>query len=133
MTTFFDRYTYLRTAIPPVFVFWTLIMLVLTLFPGDVLPKTGLFSYDKVGHFGMFGGWTFFLGLYLMAYKKIISINLLLLLATGVFFGILIEFLQFIMPLGRVASLGDVIANSLGALTACICLYPLQSYLKKKS
>lgn len=132
MTDLLTRYPLIRPAIPAVFLLWTMLMLALTLLPGDALPSNRLFSYDKIGHFGMFGGWTFFLGLYFIIYKDKVNINLFLLMATGILFGILIEVLQYLIPAGRTASWGDIIANSLGCLAAYLFLHPVRNYLYKK-
>ncbi len=131
MTDTLTRYRIIRSAIPPVFIFWTVLMLLLTLLPGDTLPGNRLFSYDKVGHFGMFGGWTFFLGLYMIVYKEKVNINLFMLMMAGIVFGAAIEGLQYLMPMGRTASLGDIAANSLGCFTAFLVLHPVRNYLKR--
>ncbi len=133
MTKLLKRYRYIKAAIPPVFVLWTILMLALTLLPSNTLPDVKIFSYDKIGHFGMFGGWTFFLGLYMIVYKQKAHINLILLMMTGILFGVLIEVLQYLLPSNRTASLGDVIANSLGCLTAALLLHPIKIYLKRST
>lgn len=130
MTNLFQRYRFIRTVIPPVFILWTITMLLLTLLPGDSLPEARVFSYDKLGHFGMFGGWTFFLGLYLIVYQGKTNINLFLLLLAGIFFGVFIEGMQYILPFGRSANWGDIIANSFGCLAAYLILHPVRSYIK---
>ncbi len=132
MTDLLTRYPIIRPAIPAVFLLWTVLMLTLTLIPGDALPSNRLFSYDKVGHFGMFGGWTFFLGLYFMIYKEKVHINLFLLMTAGILFGAMIEVLQHIMPAGRSGSLDDIIANSLGCFTAYLLLHPVRNYVKRR-
>ncbi len=132
MTDILKRYRIIRTAIPPVFILWTVLMLLLTLLPGESLPSAKLFSYDKIGHFGMFGGWTFFLGLYFIVYREKVNINLFLLMMAGILFGAAIEGLQYLMPLGRTASWGDILANSLGCLAAYLMLHPVRSYLKRE-
>ncbi len=132
MTDLLTRYPIIRPAIPAVFLLWTVLMLTLTLIPGDALPSNRLFSYDKVGHFGMFGGWTFFLGLYFLIYKEKVHINLFLLMTAGILFGAMIEVLQHIMPAGRSGSLDDIIANSLGCFTAYLLLHPVRNYVKRR-
>lgn len=132
MKDLLQRYRILRIVIPPVFVLWTLTMLALTLMPSDAIPDARLFSYDKAGHFGMFGGWTFFLGLYMIVYKENMNINLFLLMVAGIAFGALIEGLQYLLPGGRTASWGDIAANSLGCFTAYLLLHPVRNYLRRK-
>lgn len=131
MTDMLRRNRIIRSAIPPIFLLWTLLMLFLTLLPGDSLPSAQLFSYDKIGHFGMFGGWTFFLGLYMIVYKRRVDINLFLLVMTGILFGAAIEGLQYLMPMGRTASWGDILANSIGCFAAYLVLHPMRAYLKR--
>jgi VanZ family protein len=132
MTDLLTRYRIIRTAIPSVFILWTILMLLLTLLPGDSLPSARLFSYDKIGHFGMFGGWTFFLGLYMIVYRQKADINLFLLMMAGILFGAAIEGMQYLMPLGRAASWGDIAANSLGCFAAYLMLHPVRSFLKRE-
>ena len=132
MTDIITRYRIIRSAIPPIFLIWTILMLLLTLLPGDALPSTRLFSYDKIGHFGMFGGWTFFLGLYMIVYKEKVNINLFLLMMAGILFGAAIEGLQYLMPVGRAASWGDIAANSLGCFAAFLVLHPVRNYLNRE-
>ncbi len=131
MTDLLKRYRFIRSTIPAVLVLWTVLMLTLTLLPGEMLPSTRLFSYDKIGHFGMFAGWTFFLGLYMIIYREKVHINLFLLLVVGILFGAFIEFLQYLMPAGRSASWGDIVANSLGCFTAYLVLHPVRNFFKK--
>ncbi len=132
MTDILARYQFIRTAIPPVFILWTVLMLALTLLPNEALPDAGIFSYDKIGHFGMFGGWTFFLGLYIVVYKQNTDINLFILMIAGIVFGVFIEAMQFFLPLNRTASWEDIVANSLGCITAFLLLHPVKNHLKKK-
>lgn len=131
MTDLLRRYRYIRRAIPYVFVLWTILMLVLTLIPSETMPDVKLFSFDKLGHLGMFGGWTFFLGLYVIVYKEKIEINLVLLLLAGIIFGGLIELMQHLLTGDRTASLGDFTANTLGCIVAYLLLHPVKRYLKR--
>ena len=133
MTELLERYKFIRGAIPPVFFLWTVLMLALTLMPSESIPDIKVFSYDKIGHFGLFGGWTFFLGLYFIVYREKTNINLVLLMFAGILFGVFIELMQFLLPGSRSASWGDVIANSLGCLTAWLLLRPIRDYLKKSN
>ncbi len=126
------RYLYQRSwiqkSIPILILLWTLLILYLTLFPTDNLLDADIFTYDKIGHFGMFGGWTGLIGLYFLIYKKDINAPLFAILITGIIFGAFIEFLQFLLPFGRNADFWDVTANTLGCLTA----YLILSYLRAK-
>lgn len=106
-----------RYLLPLGMIVLTLVTLVLTLVPADFLGESRLWSFDKLGHLALFGGWTFFLGLY----KNInspSSINAWLFFIAGVSFGILIELLQHFLPLNRHADFGDLLFDTLGCLLA---------------
>ena len=133
MSEILQRYPVIIKAIPPVFILWTLLMLALTLLPADSIPDSRLFSFDKIGHFAMFGGWTFFLGLYIIAYKRKTDANLFLLMLAGILFGGSIEIMQHLLPGNRSASWGDFTANTLGCIVAYLILSPLRQYLKRKN
>lgn len=92
-----------------------------TLFPSDGLSKVNLWDYDKLGHFLMFLAWTFLYGLVRAARKKSVP-NLLLVFSLGLFYGLLIEFLQFVLPTNRSPELYDFIADALGSGAAIILL-----------
>ncbi|MEX0681599.1 MAG: VanZ family protein [Balneolales bacterium] len=131
MTDLLKRYRRIRSAIPPVFVIWTILMLALTLLPGSAIPDTKLFSFDKLGHFSMFAGWTFILGLYMIVYKERTNINLFLLMIAGILFGVFIESLQYLLPGNRSACWEDLIANALGCIMAYLLLHPVRNYLRR--
>jgi VanZ family protein len=95
---------------------WSLIVLVLTLMPGQELPKVNFFQIDKLVHFLVFG-----IMMILSSYalqktkdktgKHANPLLIACLYSTG--FGIMIEVLQRFVP-GRNFSLADVLANSIG-------------------
>lgn len=122
-----SNYPKLIAFLPFLFAIWTIMVLVLTMTPSESLPKAQIFSYDKIGHFGMIGGWTGLLGLIVFYYKKNYNAQLLPIFFTGVLFGITIEIFQLLLPINRLFSWYDIIANSLGALVAVLVLF----YLKK--
>ena len=104
----------------------------LTLSPADYLPQTSLFGYDKLGHFGLFGGWTGLIGLYLVFYKQQNSISLWLVWAAGMFFSLMIEVAQGVLPLGRSVEWGDMVANAVGCTVATGIIMLLQRTGLKK-
>lgn len=128
MISLIERYPVLRKTIPALFILWTLITFYLTLSPAQYLAEVDVFQFDKLGHFAMFGGWTGLIGLYLMLYKKDYNVNLLPLVIIGIAFGAFIEFLQLVLPVSRSASFMDMVANSLGCLTAWAVL----SFIQKR-
>lgn len=125
------QYPRLIALIPFVLIFWTLLILYLTLMPSESLPAVKVFSYDKIGHFGMFGGWTGLVGMYFFYIRKNVSVNLVLIMIAGIFFGAAIEFLQLTLPINRAFSWYDIMANSLGAVVAWLVLRKMRTDLQK--
>ena len=101
------------------------VILYLTLSPPDELPKQTLFKFDKLGHFVIFFGWTSLFGMLRVAQsgKKA---RLLSILFSAVLFGLIIEFLQYLMPFKRSAEALDMIANLSGSLAALLPIYLLR-------
>lgn len=99
----------------------TAVIIFLTLFPSSKIGQSELYQYDKLGHFVLFFSWTFLFGLLMLSLKKV-EANLILIFITGSLFGLFIEFMQGVLPFGRVPSLGDAIADILGTLSATILL-----------
>lgn len=104
--------------VPILIVSWTALLAYLTLSPSDFLPESTLFGYDKVGHFGMFGGWTGLIGLYLIFYRRREQTSLWTVWSLGIGFSLLIELAQWGLPLGRSAEWADMVANLLGCSAA---------------
>lgn len=102
----------------------TVITLGLTLLPIDKFVPSKIWTYDKLGHLAIFGGWTFLVG-----YYRYISnpeaINLFSIFFIGVLFGITVEGLQYILPLNRMADLFDVAFDALGCFIATLVLYKI--------
>lgn len=107
------------------FLAFTVVTLMLTLLPPDNLQGPSLFEYDKLGHFLMFFGWTFMLGLSRIIRKKR-SIRLWVVFTIGILFGIAIEVTQGILPYERSANFYDIIANIFGSLSAVLMLKYIQ-------
>jgi len=118
--------------VPLVLLAWTAMVAYLTLSPSDFLPESNLLGYDKLGHFGMFGGWTGLIGLYLVFYRQPSSVSLWTIWAVGIGFSLLIELAQWGLPLGRSAEWADMLANTVGCSTATgIIMLLRESKLKK--
>lgn len=102
----------------------TIITLGLTLLPVDNIMPSKIWTYDKLGHLLIFGGWTFLVG-----YYKYIStpqaVNLFSIFFIGVFFGVLVEGLQYILPLNRMADFFDIAFDALGCFIATLILYKI--------
>ena len=124
------RQYWLQILIPLLLVIWTLVVLYLTLMPSDSVPSSGIFSYNEIGPFGMVGGWTGLVGLYVMIIKKHPNPPFVGITVAGIIFGILSEMLQFIMPFDRSGGFSDILINSAGCLTAYVVLEYLRWKLK---
>lgn len=92
-----------------VFLLAVLVILYLTLAPTHDIPKVNL--WDKAEHAGAFFGLTF-LGVWALPHRR-------LRVALGVFLlGVVIEFLQAWMPLGRDGDIKDAAADAIGVALA---------------
>jgi VanZ family protein len=95
---------------------WSLVILLLTLTPGEKLPEVGIFQIDKLVHFFVFA-----LLMFLAAYglKKVFlvrSINASAILVSAIYscaLGVSVEILQLFVP-NRSFSWADIIANTIG-------------------
>lgn len=119
-----------KSVVYVLFVALTILTLLLTLLPPDNFQESAVFSYDKVGHFLIFFGWSFLLGLSLILYSKK-EAPLLLIFIAGTVFGLSIEYLQEVMPFGRTASWDDALADSAGTLTAILLLWWIKTKYRK--
>ena len=92
-------------------VFWiyTVLLLAGTHYPKLQIGTPGD-SPDKLIHFAAFGGWSMLF--WLTGYVR----SMFLVMVIGVLFGFLDEATQAIPGLGRTFDLGDVLANSMGAI-----------------
>ena len=99
---------------------WMVIVLLLTLTPGENMPKTALWdellSLDKIAHVLIFAILVYLMivGMskqytYLYLRRHALGISLL----TGIGYGILIEIIQQFIP-GRSFELADILADSAG-------------------
>lgn len=99
------------------FIAATVVVLVGTLSPSEVIANAPLINWDKILHFFAIGGWSTSFYLFALERKIHVQKRTLLSISYGIIFGILIEILQYTLPINRSAEFGDVIANSLGAVT----------------
>ena len=102
----------------------TIIILAGTLLPSKNLSKINIWDYDKIGHFLMFAAWTFLFGIVRAVLKKR-KPSLIMVFSLGLFYGLLIEILQFILPTNRSPELYDFIADALGSGLAILLLKPI--------
>lgn len=113
---------------------WLLIILLLTLTPGDALPETNLWAellnIDKVVHFIIFGILTL---LMIIGFTKQYSFAGLrknavaAALAISIGYGFVIELIQIAIP-GRGLELMDMVANTIGCLLGFALFYMIYKY-----
>lgn len=113
---------------------WLLLILLLTLTPGQSIPETNLWnaliSVDKVVHFMIFG----ILVLLMIVgftkqyrYEKLRKNAIPAALAVSIAYGITIELIQIAIP-GRGLELMDIVANTLGCFIGYAMFYLLYKY-----
>ena len=96
-------------------ILWASLILVLTLTPGKSLPDVNLFSYDKLGHAGIFAiqSYLFISGIYFD--KKSVTFSIVIGLLLTMIYGASIEMAQEFIP-DRGMDFFDLIANCTGCL-----------------
>lgn len=109
--------------------FLTFVMLILMLIPSNMLGTSQLWSYDKIGHFLLFGSWTYTLGLYRFI-KLDKRPNIPIVFTAGISFGLFIELLQHFLPVNRSADPYDLLFDALGCLIAVILLIKTMDWKK---
>ncbi|MBN1948326.1 MAG: VanZ family protein [Candidatus Cloacimonetes bacterium] len=99
------------------FVFWAVILLILTSYPGLKINQEKLFDLDKLAHFGFY----LILGLLFLAsrFRREFKDNLLLLVLLALIVPLLDEMHQIPIP-GRDFSWWDILADLLGLYTAML-------------
>ena len=104
---------------------YTILIVVLSLSPiPRAIPNFKFFEMDKLIHLTMYFILILLWGINLISYK----FSLIKILFLTIFFGLIIETLQYLLPFGRYFDLGDIIANSVGAIIGIIILL----FYKKK-
>ncbi len=98
---------------------WTLAILVACSWPGDSLPSSGLFQFDKLAHLGMFAGFGL---LWMHALTLPLSKRTGLVFLIGTAYAILTELYQAWLPFERSAEVLDALANVIG-LSLALLLY----------
>jgi VanZ family protein len=110
---------------------WSLIVLILTLIPGEAVPDVDIVQIDKVVHFFIFGV------LMILSSYALLKMHMLNrwpanpLMISGIYsitFGSLIEVIQQFVP-GRNFSLVDMLANTIGVVLG----YAVVIFLRRKN
>lgn len=126
--TLANKYLASKKVLVTLLVAWTLMTLYLTLLPTKYIGHFQIYHHDKIGHAGMFLGWSYLMGLFLHYKGKLTNKVLILTCGSGALFGGLVEILQYLMPFHRDAQIGDFIADSIG----CTIAFLLLLYTRKK-
>ena len=109
-------------------IFWTLLILLVCLMPGDNLPSTSFLSFkgaDKLIHFTLYLVLFIFVGKGLVNYfDSSYSSNRIILIAFlyCLFLGVGVEFLQSVFVAGRSGDFFDVLSNAMGASVGIVIL-----------
>jgi len=122
-------------------VIWLVIILVLSGYSGNQLPKVALWQIDKLAHIIMYGTLSFFL---IISFSKQFlekgnrfKIGLRIVLF-GVFYGGFMEILQNNIFINRSGNWADFIANTIGAVLGVLIaplvfeILPINRWLKIK-
>lgn len=105
-------------------IIWFVLIVFASLAPSDKIPDFHLFLYaDKVIHFCMYAGFSFLL-IPALIIKKKYKRSLYISLIISVFIGILMEYCQYLLAIGRTAEFFDLVANLIGSISG-IAFYHL--------
>ena len=96
----------------------TITALLLTLLPAKNFSSGGIWQHDKIGHMLIFGSWTFLVGLFRIVRYTDRPPTLITILLAGVFFGVLIEIMQYVLPVHRDPDILDAVADFVGCMLA---------------
>lgn len=111
--------------------FWTLLVLFLSLVSFKSMPAVRIINADKYVHFIFYFIFVILWFLYLKKTNKPVHYILIKIFFMAIFYGILIELAQSFFTSTRKGDVLDVLANSTGAITASIMLYILHPFFIK--
>ncbi|MBV7533679.1 VanZ family protein [Chitinophaga sp. sic0106] len=115
---------------------WVILILVLCTMPGKDVPTNSFLEkihFDKIVHFGLFGGIVFFLNLAIYWQKKKVSTGLqVLFVLFAASYGLAIEFIQKYYAEGRSFDLVDAVADTIGAIAGVFVFKIFISLITKK-
>lgn len=104
-------------------ILWTLLIIILCLCTFSDIPKVSITNIDKLVHFSFHFIFVFLWYLFFKSQKVERKINLKIkLVLASLIFGISIEIIQGLYTKTRSADVFDVLANSIGAITALLIL-----------
>ena len=112
---------------------WSLFVAVLCLMQVSNMPQVGIPSADKYVHSVFHFLFTIFWFMHFNAISERGTVkNLILVFAFSVLFGVAIEFAQAYFTATRKAEAADVLANTMGALTAVVVILSIQKLKTNK-
>ena len=104
-------------------IFWVVIITGLSSIPGNEIPESKLWEFDKLGHFAVYALLSFFLSAWKMKqYEHVSNVLILYILPVilGSLLGTFLEYAQGNWLSGRYFDLLDVIANIIGCIAGVI-------------
>ncbi|GIV42175.1 MAG: hypothetical protein KatS3mg034_1485 [Vicingaceae bacterium] len=102
---------------------YSILILIVSVIPGNRLPEIEVQWFDKLVHFLMYGILIFLWGK-AWPYEHL-RFYYFYLIMFGFLYGFVIEVLQYFLPVGRYFSIGDLGSNALGLITGSVILKKL--------
>ena len=108
---------------PGLMYFWALLILFVSVIPGEALPSISIWEPDKVMHATVYGILTFLLFRTIKIRSLTYSLKKSALTAfiLCIFYGFIIELIQLMLP-DRKFDLFDALANSIGCFITLACI-----------
>jgi glycopeptide antibiotics resistance protein len=108
---------------------WTIFIVSSCLLPSSIFKpfsSMSLFQLDKIIHLLLY---FVFVQLWALNLKKEEKKNKIIILLIGIVYGVIIEYLQITMNMGRNFEIGDMIANTIGCILGIVLLTITQNLL----
>ncbi|NSL89088.1 VanZ family protein [Chitinophaga solisilvae] len=103
---------------------WVILIFILCTLPGKDVPTTSFLQkihFDKIVHFGLFGGIVLLMSLGVYWQRKYISgLTLFMFVLMAACYGLAIEYIQKYWAIDRSFDMMDVLADTLGAIAGVI-------------
>lgn len=109
---------------------WTIFIFSSCLLPSSIFKSfsyNSLFQLDKIIHLLLY---FVFFQLWALNLKKEEQKNKIIILLIGIAYGVVIEYLQITMNMGRNFEIGDMIANTIGCILGFVLLTITQNLLQ---
>ena len=119
----------LKKAIFTLAVCYTIALAVVSLISLQGLPSTGISNFDKIAHFGAYA---VLFSVWYLAFQPLNIKKFSYLLLACVLYGIILEAFQGKFTTERVSDFLDIVANTVGVLSAAYVMPKvIKSYVKK--